>query len=72
MQAPLLMLVAGADAHIPVQDSLDVAEAVRARGLTAEHVVFDGMPHSFFDRSYAEHADACADAWRRMLAFVGV
>ena len=33
-------------------------------------VTYEGAPHSFFDRTYEEHADACADAWRRILAFV--
>ena len=34
--------------------------------------VYDGAPHSFFDRSFAELQDACADAWRRILSFTGV
>jgi carboxymethylenebutenolidase len=33
-------------------------------------VTYPGAPHSFFDRRYEEHAEACADAWRRMLAFL--
>lgn len=33
--------------------------------------IYAGAPHSFFDRSYAEHADACEDAWRRVLGFLG-
>jgi len=28
-------------------------------------------PQSFFDRSHAEHAEACEDAWRRVLGFPG-
>ena len=35
-----------------------------------EIVTYPGAPHSFFDRRYEEHADACADAWRRVLAFL--
>ena len=27
-------------------------------------------PHSFFDRSFAEHKAECGDAWRRVLGFV--
>ena len=34
-------------------------------------VTYQNSPHSFFDRSFDEHKDACDDAWRRMLAFVG-
>jgi len=33
-------------------------------------VVYDGAPHSFFDRTFDAHKEACADAWRKMLAFV--
>jgi carboxymethylenebutenolidase len=32
--------------------------------------VFPGAPHSFFDRSFAEHREACARAWQVMLDFV--
>lgn len=70
MQAPLLMLVAGADAHIPVEDVEKVAVAARAAGVDAEFVVYDGAPHSFFDRTFDEHREACEDAWRRIRAFV--
>jgi carboxymethylenebutenolidase len=31
--------------------------------------VYDGAPHSFFDRSFADHAEACSDAWTRILDF---
>jgi len=71
VHAPLLMLVAGADHAIPAQDSLDVADRLRAAGKDVDVHVYEGAPHSFFDRSFADHADACADAWRRMLAFLG-
>jgi carboxymethylenebutenolidase len=70
MSAPLLMLVAGADAAIPVADDEALAAQARAAGVDVDMVVYDGAPHSFFDRSYAEHADACADAWRRIREFV--
>jgi carboxymethylenebutenolidase len=70
MTAPLLMLVAGADAHIPVADVEAVAEKARAAGVEADFVSYDGAPHSFFDRTYTEHADAAADAWRRIRTFV--
>ena len=42
----------------------------RGRASTHEIVVYPGAPHSFFDRRFEEHADACADAWRRVLAFL--
>jgi len=33
-------------------------------------IVYPGAPHSFFDRTYTEHAEASADAWRRVLDFI--
>ena len=33
-------------------------------------VVYEGAPHSFFDRSFAEYAKECDDAWRRVLGFI--
>ncbi len=69
MQAPLLMLVAGADDHIPVADSLALAEQAR-QAVAVDAVVFDGAPHSFFDRTFAAHADDCTRAWQAIQGFV--
>lgn len=69
MRAPLLMLVAGADAHIPVEEGAALAEAARRR-VHVEHVVFEGAPHSFFDRTYAEHEQDCARAWQQIQTFL--
>jgi carboxymethylenebutenolidase len=67
---PVLGLFGGADHGIPKEaiDAFD--DALTGAGVEHEIVVYDGAPHSFFDRSFQEHADASADAWRRMLAFV--
>ena len=67
MTAPLLILVAGADAHIPVEDPKQLAEVVP---VPSDLVVFDGMPHSFFDRTAPEHATECQKAWRHITGFV--
>jgi carboxymethylenebutenolidase len=67
MTAPLLMLVAGADAHIPVEDVRPIADQATVE---VDFVVFDGMPHSFFDRTAPEHADACRKAWQHITSFV--
>jgi carboxymethylenebutenolidase len=69
MRSPLLMLAAGAD-FTPVEEVEAFAEQARAEGVTVDVTVFDGAPHSFFDRTFAEHADACARAWREMLSFM--
>jgi carboxymethylenebutenolidase len=68
MTAPLLMLIGGADPGVPVDGVERLRDAVPVE---AELVVYPGAPHSFFDRRFAEHADACADAWQRIAAFVG-
>jgi carboxymethylenebutenolidase len=68
--APILALQAGDDARITseLNDAFDAA--LSAAGVEHELVVYDGAPHSFFDRRYEEHADASADAWNRVLAFI--
>jgi carboxymethylenebutenolidase len=65
---PTLMLIAGADAATPVTDQLALADTMRSAGAEVETAVYDGAPHSFFDRAFGEWAEACADAWRRILA----
>jgi carboxymethylenebutenolidase len=65
---PTLMLIAGGDGVTPVADQLALAETMRAAGAEVETAVYDGAPHSFFDRAFGEWQDACADAWRRILA----
>jgi carboxymethylenebutenolidase len=69
MRKPLLILAAGEDLT-PPEVVAAFADEVRANGVSVDMTVFEGAPHSFFDRTFAEHADACAQAWREMLAFV--
>jgi carboxymethylenebutenolidase len=45
-------------------------EALTAAGVEHELVTYDGAPHSFFDRSQEDFAEASADAWERVLAFL--
>lgn len=68
MTAPLLLLAAGKD-FTPVEEVEKFAEQVRGAGVEAEMHVYPDAPHSFFDRGFAEHADACDDAWRQILDF---
>ncbi len=68
--APLLGLFGGADAGIP-QSAVDRFDAaLTAAGKRHAFTTYEGAPHSFFDRRFAEHRDACADAWERMLTFI--
>ena len=62
---PTVMLIAGADRATPVEDQLRLAETMRTAGADVDAVVYDGAPHSFFDRAFAEWEGACRDAWRR-------
>jgi carboxymethylenebutenolidase len=65
---PTVMLIAGADQATPVEEQLRLADTMRAAGAEVDAAVYDGAPHSFFDRAFAEWADACRDAWRHVLA----
>ncbi len=67
---PTVMLIAGADAATPVADQLALADTMRAAGADVDAVVYDGAPHSFFDRAYGEWAEACRDAWEHVLALI--
>ncbi len=69
MEAPLLLLAAGQD-RTPVETVEAFAQQVRDAGVEAEMHVYPDAPHSFFDRRFAEHREACDDAWKRILAFV--
>jgi carboxymethylenebutenolidase len=65
INVPLQQLAAGQD-HTPVSAVEELAEAVPVE---AELHVYPDAPHSFFDRRFDEHKEACEDAWRRILAF---
>lgn len=67
-QKPVVMLIAGADSATPVEDQRRLAATMRAAGADVDDVVYEGAPHSFFDRAFGEWADACQDAWRHVLA----
>jgi carboxymethylenebutenolidase len=67
---PLLSLFGGADEGIPQGDVDQFDAACKKAGVTHDMTVYPGAPHSFFDRKQAEFADASADAWRRVQAFV--
>jgi len=71
-ECPILGLFGGADGAIPAEEVERFREALDAAGVANEIAIYEGAPHSFFDRSFEEHRDACDDAWRRMLDFVGV
>jgi carboxymethylenebutenolidase len=65
---PVVMLIAGADSATPVEEQRQLAATMRAAGADVDEVVYEGAPHSFFDRAFGEWADACQDAWQHVLA----
>ena len=43
---------------------------VDAGRIRNELVVYQGAPHSFFDRAFTDYSRASQDAWSRVLAFI--
>jgi len=70
MEAPLLALQAGDDAHITADQNEAFDAALSAAGVEHEIVTFAGAPHSFFDRHHAEFQQASDEAWQRTLRFI--
>ena len=48
----------------------DLVRRFAQAGVPHQKVLYEGAPHSFFDRTFDEHKAAAADAWRQMLAFI--
>ena len=69
-EAPILALMGGADEAIPPDDVEAFHEALHDAGVDHEVVVYDGAPHSFFDRKQEAFAEASDDAWNRVLEFL--
>jgi carboxymethylenebutenolidase len=66
-KVPVLGLFGGADDHIP-QDQIDRFAANLP--VEKEIKVYEGAPHSFFDRRQEDFKDQSEDAWRRILGFI--
>jgi carboxymethylenebutenolidase len=72
LKAPVLALYGGADDKLPDAEIKAFYDALNDAHVLEETVVYDGAPHGFFDRAMDEHAQACDDAWHRVLRFMGV
>jgi carboxymethylenebutenolidase len=70
LSAPLLILAAGNDQATSAQENAAFVGALDDAGKTHDFVMYDGAPHSFFDRSFEHWQTECADAWVRILGFV--
>ena len=71
MECPILALMGGDDPGIPAEVVAEFDEALDAAEVQHEIVTYPGAPHSFFDRRQEDFADESADAWKRVLAFIG-
>ncbi len=69
-ECPVLGLFGGADQGIPATDVEAFGKALAEAGIDNEMKIYDGAPHSFFDRAQEQYAEESADAWRKVLAFI--
>jgi len=69
MKSPLLMLIAGAD-FTPQEAFHAFDKQLTEANVPHEMHIYEGAPHSFFDRKQAEFAEDSDDAWRRVLKFI--
>jgi carboxymethylenebutenolidase len=69
-ESPVLGLFGGADPSITPEDVQAFRQALDSAGVPNQVVAYDGAPHSFFDRSFAQYHEESDDAWRRVLGFI--
>jgi carboxymethylenebutenolidase len=67
----VLGLFGGADDGIPAEAIASFDTALDAAGVEHRLVTYPGAPHSFFDRKATDFAEESADAWARILGFIG-
>ncbi|GAA1295119.1 hypothetical protein Psi02_61380 [Planotetraspora silvatica] len=68
--APVLGMFGGGDEGISPEAVDAFGHALEDAGVAHEFVTYPGAPHGFFELGNEEFADASADAWRRILAFL--
>lgn len=67
---PVLGLFGGADQGIPLEQVRQLDEELDTAGVEHNIIVYEGAPHSFFDRKAVEFAETSADAWNQLLDFI--
>ena len=70
VKIPVLGLFGGADQGIPNDQVQALDQILDQTGVSHSIHIYDGAPHSFFDRRYAEWKEACDDAWGRIFKFI--
>ncbi|TAK02310.1 MAG: dienelactone hydrolase family protein [Chloroflexota bacterium] len=68
--SPVLAIWGGADRGITPDVVATFEATLAAAGVEHRSITYPGAPHSFFDRTAAEHADASAAAWGEALEFI--
>jgi carboxymethylenebutenolidase len=70
IECAVLAIYGGGDQGISAQIRTDYDEALSRAGVEHRTVVYDGAPHSFFDKKVPEFAGASDAAWEEALAFI--
>ena len=70
IQCPVLGLFGGADQGIPASDVEAFNQELHKASIEHSITTYPGAPHSFFDRRATDYAEASADSWQRVLAFI--
>jgi carboxymethylenebutenolidase len=70
IESPILAIWGGADRGITPDIVRTFGDALEAAGVEHRSITYPGAPHSFFDRTAAEHAEASAAAWQEALGFI--
>lgn len=71
VRSPLLGLFGGDDQGIPQSQVEQLDLALDQANVEHQIIVYPNAPHSFFDRRAAQYAAESADAWQRILHFMG-
>jgi len=66
----ILALMGGADQGIPIEEINKFENALNNANINNEIIIYDGAPHSFFDRKFKEFQNESDDSWSRVLAFI--
>jgi len=69
-ECPVLGNFGGADAMITADSIEAFGNALDSAGVDNDLKIYDGAPHSYFDRAAEQFKDASDDSWRRMLEFI--
>ncbi|MFN8630736.1 MAG: dienelactone hydrolase family protein [Chloroflexota bacterium] len=72
MTCPVLGIFGGADEGIPKSASDEFERALEAASVDHCLTVYEGAPHSFFDRKAADFVQQSDRAWAETLGFMGV